>query len=102
MGPTVVILPLFDEKPSRPVADRLRPTKLDDAVGLDHLLAADAAAGPAGSSSSASAPPSCGPPGVGKTTITRLLADGSDMAFEPVSATFSLSRRGRTAPGRRW
>lgn len=30
-----------------------------------------------------------GPPGVGRTTIARLLADGSDMAFEPVSATFS-------------
>ncbi|MET7841081.1 hypothetical protein ABZT45_21085 [Streptomyces sp. NPDC005356] len=37
----------------------------------------------------ASAPPSCGAArGVGKTTIARLLADGSGMAFEPVSATF--------------
>jgi hypothetical protein len=60
MEPTVVTLPLFDEEPSRPVADRLRPTKLEDVVGQDHLLAADAAAGPAWSPSSASAPPSCG------------------------------------------
>ncbi|MFG2729897.1 hypothetical protein [Streptomyces canus] len=46
MEPTVVILPLFGEEPSRPVTDRLRPTKLEDVVGQDHLLAADAAAGP--------------------------------------------------------
>lgn len=42
MEPTVVIVPLFDEEPSRPVADRLRPTKLEDVVGH-----ADAAVGPA-------------------------------------------------------
>ncbi|WNF01365.1 hypothetical protein PS467_41600 [Streptomyces luomodiensis] len=39
MEPT---LPLFDEEPSRPLADRLRPTLLDEVVGQDHFLTPDA------------------------------------------------------------
>ncbi|WP_245697357.1 hypothetical protein [Streptomyces phaeochromogenes] len=42
MEPT---LPLFDEEPARPLADRLRPTWLEDVVGQDHLLAPDAPLG---------------------------------------------------------
>lgn len=59
MEQTVAILPLFDEEPSQPVADRLR-AKLEDIVGQDHLLApaADSASGPVRSPSGASAPPS--------------------------------------------
>ncbi|CAM5604937.1 ATPase AAA [Streptomyces purpurascens] len=39
MEPTEATLPLFDEEPARPLADRLRPTQLEDVVGQDHLLA---------------------------------------------------------------
>ena len=89
MEPTEATLPLFDEEPARPLADRLRPTRLEDVVGQDHLLAPDA---PLGRMVAAAAPRLAilwGPPGVGKTTIARLLADGANLAFEPVSATFS-------------
>ncbi|MFD9426267.1 MULTISPECIES: hypothetical protein [unclassified Streptomyces] len=45
MEPTEATLPLFDEEPARPLADRLRPTQLEDVVGQDHLLAPDAPPG---------------------------------------------------------
>lgn len=86
MEPT---LPLFDEEPARPLADRLRPTQLEDVVGQDHLLAPDAPLGRMVLQQRLGSAILWGPPGVGKTTIARLLADGSNLAFEPVSATFS-------------
>jgi len=86
MEPT---LPLFDEEPARPLADRLRPTRLEDVVGQDHLLAPDAPLGLMVAQQRLGSAILWGPPGVGKTTIARLLADGSNLAFEPVSATFS-------------
>ena len=88
MEPTVAILPLFDEEPSQPVADRLR-AKLEDIVGQDHLLApaADSASGPVGRPA-APQHHRPGPPGAGKSIIARLLTGGRDMAFEPVPATF--------------
>jgi hypothetical protein len=70
----------------------------DDVGGRGELFVLDVDGGAHGDeegvvgrspSAACSSPPSCGPPGVGKTTIARHLADGSDMAFEPVSATFS-------------
>ncbi|MFF0015360.1 replication-associated recombination protein A [Streptomyces sp. NPDC005374] len=86
MEPT---LPLFGEEPARPLADRLRPTQLDDVVGQDHLLAPDAPLGRLLAQRRLSSAILWGPPGVGKTTIARLLADAAGLAFEPVSATFS-------------
>ncbi|WAP59126.1 replication-associated recombination protein A [Streptomyces sp. S465] len=86
MEPT---LPLFNEEPARPLADLLRPTQLEDVVGQDHLLAPDAPLGRMVAQQRLSSAILWGPPGVGKTTIARLLADGSNLAFEPVSATFS-------------
>ncbi|WP_247708753.1 AAA family ATPase [Streptomyces sp. C3-3] len=71
MEPT---LPLFDEEPSRPLADRLRPTRLDEVVGQDHLLAPDAPLGRMVAAQRLSSAILWGPPGVGKTTIARLLA----------------------------
>jgi putative ATPase len=73
----------------RPLADRLRPRVLADVIGQDHLL------GGAGTLSGMLARgtlPSLilwGPPGVGKTTIARLLAEAAGLAFQPLSAVFS-------------
>ncbi|MGI5131164.1 replication-associated recombination protein A [Pseudonocardia sp. CA-107938] len=89
MEPTEPPLPLFDEEPARPLADGLRPTSLDDVVGQDHLVAADAPLGRMVAQQRLSSAILWGPPGVGKTTIARLLAAGSNLVFESVSATFS-------------
>jgi putative ATPase len=73
----------------RPLADRLRPQRLADVVGQDHL------AGPDGSLTrmlAAGRIPSIilwGPPGTGKTTMARLLAGETGLAFEQMSAIFS-------------
>jgi putative ATPase len=73
----------------RPLADRLRPRTLAEVVGQDHLL------GPEGTLAGMLARGSLaslilwGPPGVGKTTIARLLAEAAGLAFQPLSAVFS-------------
>ncbi|HXQ52837.1 MAG TPA: replication-associated recombination protein A [Stellaceae bacterium] len=80
---------LFEQDAPRPLADRLRPRRLEDVVGQDHLLRAD---GPIGRMVAARRLASMvlwGPPGCGKTTIARLLADATAMHFEPLSAVFS-------------
>ncbi|MDJ0921301.1 MAG: replication-associated recombination protein A [Henriciella sp.] len=79
---------LSDQAP-RPLADRLRPTTLTEVVGQDHLLAADAPLGRMLASGRLSSIILWGPPGVGKTTIARLLADETDLHFEAISAIFS-------------
>jgi len=74
---------------SRPLADRLRPRTLQDIVGQDHLLAADAPIGRMIDTQRLVSMVLWGPPGCGKTTIARLLAEQTNLAFEPLSATFS-------------
>jgi putative ATPase len=74
---------------SRPLADRLRPRALTDVVGQDHLLADDAPIGRMVEGRRLASMVLWGPPGCGKTTIARLLAEQTDLAFEPLSATFS-------------
>ncbi|HEY1706080.1 MAG TPA: replication-associated recombination protein A [Trebonia sp.] len=83
-------LSLFgDEAQQRPLADRLRPENLRDMVGQEHLLAPDAPIGRMVAQRRLVSMVLWGPPGCGKTTIARLLAKQTDLAFEPLSATFS-------------
>lgn len=75
--------------PKRPLADRLRPQSLEDVIGQAAALSAD---GPLGAMLAAGTLGSLilwGPPGVGKTTIARLLAQSSDLSFVQISAIFT-------------
>ena len=80
---------LFEAQAPRPLADRLRPTSLGEVVGQDHLLAPGAPIGRMIGAHRLASMVLWGPPGCGKTTIARLLADQTDLAFEPLSAVFS-------------
>ena len=89
---------LFDTSPEpqpqhnsapRPLADRLRPKTLVDVVGQSQVLGAEAPLGVMLASGSLGSIILWGPPGVGKTTIARLLADTSDLHFVQISAIFT-------------
>jgi putative ATPase len=80
---------LFESQAPRPLADRLRPNSLGEIVGQDHLLAPEGPIGRMVGSRRLSSMILWGPPGCGKTTIARLLASATDLAFEPLSAVFS-------------
>ncbi|ANS63191.1 recombination factor protein RarA [Streptomyces lincolnensis] len=80
---------LFEDDTQRPLADRLRPRTLEDVVGQEHLLAPDAPLGRMVEQGRLVSAVLWGPPGCGKTTIARLLAQRTELVFEPLSATFS-------------
>ncbi len=85
---------LFDAPPSpanapRPLADRLRPRTLSEVIGQTHILSPEGPLGAMLASRSLSSLILWGPPGTGKTTIARLLATESDLAFVQISAIFT-------------
>jgi putative ATPase len=95
---------------SRPLADRLRPATLDDVVGQDHLLGPDGTLTRMLARGSLASLILWGPPGVGKTTIARLLAARARLGFVQLSAVFSgvadlkrafddAAKRRRSGPG---
>src|SRR5689334_5325124 len=80
-----------DEAPAAgaPLADQLRPKSLDEVVGQEHLTGADGAIGRMVAAGRLASMILWGPPGTGKTSIARLLADAVGLRFVAVSAVFS-------------
>ncbi len=84
--------PTSDPQPNaamRPLADRIRPRRMADVIGQRRVLDAEGPLGAMLGAGSLSSLILWGPPGVGKTTIARLLADETDLAFVQISAIFS-------------
>lgn len=80
---------LFSSQIKRPLADRLRPQTLSEVVGQDHIVGADAPLGRMVKVGKISSFILWGPPGCGKTTIARLIAENTKLYFEQISAVFS-------------
>ena len=79
----------LEDTAPRPLADRLRPKKISDVVGQNHLIGDEAPIGRMLASGRIASMILWGPPGVGKTTIARLIADHAALEFVQLSAVFS-------------
>src|SRR6202158_2187776 len=88
-GPSLFAASGLDRDAPRPLADKLRPDKLADVVGQDHLLGPDGALTRMLETRSLGSLIFWGPPGTGKTTVARLLARATELYFEQISAIFS-------------
>lgn len=81
--------PAEQPRADAPLADRLRPRTLRDVIGQEHLTGPDGAIGRMVAAGRLSSMILWGPPGTGKTSIARLLADAVGMRYHAVSAVFS-------------
>ena len=80
---------LFDQSPSMPLAEAMRPRNLDEVIGQQHLLGAGKPLRLAFESGKPHSMILWGPPGVGKTTLARLTAEAFGFSFIALSAVFS-------------
>jgi putative ATPase len=79
----------MQEGAPRPLADRLRPQRLSEVIGQDHLVGPDGALSRMIETGRLPSIVFWGPPGSGKTTVARLLANATSLEFEQLSAIFS-------------